>query len=86
MKSTRAACEKFAAEHNLSLDYNRWKSGGVWCYAYSVDLPDGMITDDGNTGKGGEDEDGLLTTAQVWGYILADMKDLASRTWVPIQD
>lgn len=85
-KSTRAACEKFAAEHNLSLDFNRWKNFGVWCHQYSVDLPDGMITEDGNTGLGGEEEDGLVTTPEVWGYIMSDMQTLVACKWVPLQD
>lgn len=85
-KSRRAICEELAAHHGITIDFHFWKSSGVRCYQYSVDLPDGMITESGNTGRYGEDDIGDNTAAEIWGYILDDMEGLIAEEWMTISE
>ena len=74
--STKAKCEKYAAEHNLTIEI--FGSRGT---AYSVDLPTGMITETGATGLGGEAEL-EQKMPEVWGAIMQDMKALVDQEWL----
>ena len=73
--STRARCAKYAAAHNLSITIF-----GSYNVAYTVDLPDGMITEQGNTGLGGQaDTDQKMP--EIWGAIMEDMQALTAQKW-----
>jgi hypothetical protein len=78
--STKAQCTAFAARHFLKITIKRFD--GIW---YSVDLPEGLITESGYTGKGGE-EDGDMRMPEIWGAILEDMESLVWENWIPNRD
>jgi len=85
--TTRKKCEQYAAQHNLTIDYeSHYSKHSGRSYSYSVDLPDGMITEDGYTGKGGESECSDHTAAEVWAYILDDMRSLVEQEWITLEE
>jgi hypothetical protein len=84
MKHTKAKCERFAKEHNLTIELDRWAAWGTWSVSYSVDLPAGMITETGYCGQGGETDDAVM--AEVWHAIWDIMDELTSVAWLPIED
>jgi hypothetical protein len=47
-----------------------------------VDLPEGLITESGNTGKGGDTDGEDYTMPEVWGAIMDDMETLLAEEWV----
>jgi len=75
--STKAKCEAFARANRLTITVRRFN--GVW---YSVDLPEGLITESGNTGKGGDTDGEDYTMPEVWGAIMDDMETLLAEEWV----
>jgi hypothetical protein len=76
--STKKKCEAYAAQHFITITVRRFS--GVW---YSVDLPEGLITESGNTGKGGEVDDWEdVSMAEIWGAIMDDMKTLVWEKWI----
>jgi hypothetical protein len=79
--STKAKCEAFAARHSLQITVKRFD--GI---CYSVDLPKGLITESGNTGLGGTDDEGDMRMPEIWGAILEDMESLVSEKWIPNPD
>lgn len=84
MKITKAKCEQFAKENNLTIEIDRWSAWGSWSVSYSVDLPNGMITKTGYCGKGGETDDAVM--AEVWETIWWDMQELTSSEWITIDE
>jgi hypothetical protein len=80
----KARCEKFAKEHNLTIELDRWRAWGAQSVSYSVDLPAGMITETGYCGMGGESDDAVM--AQVWDAIWDIMDELTSVDWLAIED
>ena len=84
MKITKAKCMKFAVENNLTIELDRWSAWGAWSVSYSVDLPNGMITDDGYCGRCGETDDAVM--AEVWETIWGDMQELTSSEWMTIEE
>ena len=84
--ATRKKVEQRAAAHNITIEFAHWREFGGRCYQYSVDLPDGMITEDGNTGKYAEESDSDHTAAEIWDYILADVEDLIERKWITLTE
>jgi hypothetical protein len=83
-KPNKARCEKFAKEHNLTIELDRWRAWGAQSVSYSVDLPAGMITETGYCGMGGESDDAVMS--QVWDAIWDIMDELTSVEWVAIED
>ena len=79
--STKAKCESFARDNGLTITIRKFD--GVW---YSVDLPEGLITESGNTGKGGDTDGDDYTMPEVWGSIMDDMETLLAEEWVPNKD
>ena len=76
--STKKKCEAYAAQHFITITVRRFS--GVW---YSVDLPEGLITESGNTGKGGEVADYEdVKMPEIWGAIMDDMKTLVWDKWI----
>lgn len=84
MKITKAKCEQFAKAHNLTIEIDRWSAWGSWSVSYSVDLPNGMITESGNCGQGGETDDAVM--AEVWQCIWDIMDELTSLKWMTIEE
>ena len=84
--ATRKKVTEYAAKHNLTIDFNYWIAYGSRNYQFSVDLPDGMITESGNTGKYSEEEFSDHTAAQIWDYILGDVKALIAENWITLQE
>jgi len=74
--STKKKCEAYAAQHFITITVRRFS--GVW---YSVDLPEGLITESGNTTRGGE-EDGDMRMPEIWGAIMDDMEALVWEKWI----
>lgn len=75
--STKAKCEAYAARHFLTLEVRKMDY-----LSYSVDLPEGLITESGNTGLAGEDDEGEIRMPEMWGAIMQDMETLVSEKWV----
>lgn len=84
MKPNKARCHKFAKEHNLTIELERWRAWGVWSVSYSVDLPTGLITDTGYCGMGGESDDVVMV--EVWDAIWDIMDELVSCSWSTIEE
>lgn len=82
--ATRKKVTEYAAKHNITVRFEHGRSCGHRSYEYSVDLPDGMITESGYCGRYGEDEYGDNTAAQVWDYILADVESLIAEKWITL--
>lgn len=49
---------------------------------YSVDLPEGLITESGMTGYAGEDDIGEIRMPEIWGAIMQDMEYLVAERWI----
>ena len=75
--STKAKCESFAKANNLTITIRKFD--GIW---YSVDLPEGLITESGYAGLGGEDDIGDMRMPEIWGAIMDDMESLISEKWL----
>ena len=75
--STKAKCEAYAARHFLTLEVRK-----MYYLSYSVDLPEGLITESGRTGFAGEDDCGEMRMPEIWGAIMADMESLVWEKWV----
>jgi hypothetical protein len=75
--STKAKCEAYAARHFLTLEVRK-----NYYLSYSVDLPEGLITETGRTGFAGEDDEGEMRMPEIWGAIMADMEALVYEKWV----
>jgi hypothetical protein len=75
--STKAKCEAYAARHFLTVEVRK-----MYYLSYSVDLPEGLITESGHTGLAGEDDCGEVRMPQMWGAIMQDMETLVSEKWV----
>jgi hypothetical protein len=84
--TNRRTCERYAAQHNLTIDFASGTTRSGRYYRYSVDLPDGLITESGYTGLGGETDPGDHTAAEVWGFILGDMESLVDERWVTLAE
>ena len=82
-KITRAKCEKFAQESNLTFEINRFRDWSEWYVSYSVDLPDGMITDTGYCGMSAEGEG---TMAQAYEAVWSCMDELVNSHWMTIDE
>jgi hypothetical protein len=54
----------------------------MYYLSYSVDLPEGLITESGNTGLCGEDDIGEVRMPEMWGAIMQDMEILVSEKWL----
>ena len=75
--TTKKKCEAFAAHHGLTIKVAG--SRGIW---YSVDLPEGKITESGMTGKGGDTDGDPMTMKEVWQAIMDDMESLVAEKWL----
>jgi hypothetical protein len=84
MKITKAKCEQFAKANNMTIEIDRWSAWGSWSVSYSVDLPNGMITEAGDCGRCGETDDAVM--AEVWETIWSDMQHLVSYEWMTIDE
>ena len=74
--STRKKCQAYAAQNFLTLEVRKHLY-----LMYSVDLPEGLITESGRTGLAGEN-DVELSMPEIWGAILEDMETLVSEKWI----
>ena len=79
--ATRKKCEAFAALHGLTL-----KVAGNRGVCYSVDLPDGKITESGMTGRGGDTDGDPMTMKEVWVAIMQDMEYLVEEKWLDVNE
>lgn len=79
---TRAMCDKFAQANNMTFTIERFRDWGEWYVSYSVDLPEGMITDTGCCGMSAEDEG---TMSQAYEAVWSCMDELASAEWLTIE-
>jgi hypothetical protein len=84
--ATRKQCEAFAAQHGLTMTVHHGREFGLLYAWYSVDLPDGKITDSGNTGKGGDIDGEEMTMPELWSAIMGDMQTLISERWIDAAD
>ena len=84
--TTRKKCEAFAAQHDLTITVDHSREFGLLYAWYSVDLPDGKITESGNTGKGGDVDGEEMTMPELWSAIMSDMKTLIAETWIDTAD
>ena len=75
--STKAKCESFAKANNLTITIRKFQ--WIW---WSVDLPEGLITESGYAGLGGEDDMGDMRMPEIWGAIMDDMESLISEKWL----
>ena len=75
--STKAKCQAYASAHFLTLEIQKGRY-----LSYSVDLPEGLITESGRTGFGGEDGDEPMRMPEIWGSILEDMEALVWEKWI----
>ena len=75
--STRKKCEAYAARNFLTLEIKKHLY-----LMYSVDLPEGLITESGRTGFAGEDSDGDTKMPEIWGSIMEDMEALVWEKWI----
>ncbi len=75
--STKAKCEAFAARHFLTIEVRK-----MYYLSFSIDLPEGLITQGGLTGLAGEDDEGEMRMPQIWGHIMQDMEALVSDRWI----
>ena len=75
--STKAKCISYAARLFLTLEVRK-----MYYLSYSVDLPEGLITESGHTGLAGEDDIGEVRMPELWGQIMQDMETLVSEKWV----
>ena len=82
-KITRAKCEKFAQESNLTFEIKRFRDWAEWHVSYSVDLPDGMITDTGYCGMSAEGEG---TMNQAYEAVWSCIDELVSAEWLTINE
>jgi hypothetical protein len=76
--STKAKCHSYAAQHFLTLEVRKMSY-----LSFSVDLPDGLITESGRTGFAGEDDIGDMRMPEIWGSIMEDMEALVWEKWMP---
>ena len=83
-KPNKQRCEKFAKENGLTIEIDRWRERGEYLGSISVDIPEGLITEDGYCGKGGE-IDGL-SMEDIWSFVWDAMDELTSGPWIPIEE
>lgn len=77
---SKAKCEAFARKHNLTFRIDP----DHWGYEYEISVPDGMIMDDGTTGRCESEID--EPKWKVWQLLLSDMKDCLEQEWVTIDE
>ena len=75
--STKAKCISYAARNFLTLEVRKNQY-----LMYSVDLPEGLITESGMTGYAGEDDIGEICMPEIWGAIMQDMEYLVAERWI----
>lgn len=85
-KPNKQRCEKFAKEHGLTIEMEDRMFRGERTGWFSVDLPDGFITDQGNCGRFSEWDCSDISKAEIWSSVWDDMEDLISSPWIPIEE
>lgn len=81
-KPNKQRCEKFAKENNLTIEMEDCIFRGVRTGWVSVDLPDGLITDQGNCGRFSEWDGADISKAEIWLAVQEMMDDLVSCEWM----
>ena len=73
--STKAKCEALANAHGIKIELEQFVG-----YCYWLSIPEGMIMEDGCTGR--TEVELFMPKAQVWGLIMADLKDILQHDWL----
>jgi hypothetical protein len=81
--STKAKCEAFALEHNLTLEV-KGRTNDWFGVEYWIQIPDGYILEDDTTGKSGHDLCDI-PKSEVWGMIMQDMKLCVEMEWKKVE-
>jgi len=84
MKPNKQRCEKFAKEHGLTIEIDRWRERGEYIGSYSVDLPAGLITETGYCGQTSEIEGQSME--DIWSCVWDSIDELTSVAWLPNDD
>ena len=75
--STKAKCEALAKAHTVTIELLGQPRDG---YSYWLTIPNDKIMEDGCTGRTGHEL--FMPMAEVWGFIMADLKDILQHDWL----
>lgn len=79
MKATKKTCEAFANAHNLKIEMFWNASFFDRGWEYEISIPNGMIMEDGTTGR--TQCCGEVSKAEAWSLLMADMEECVQHEW-----